>query len=65
MSSDDEEVSDIINQIKDIIRQHDMIEVDKINFKVIKEAIGKTETNKTDALCDFSSDFLKNSRHTL
>ena len=61
MSSDDEEVSIVRNQIKDKIGQHDIIEVDKINSKVIKEAIGKIKANKTDAVFDFSSDFLKHS----
>ena len=61
MSTDDGEVSEIRNQMKDRIRQDDMIEVDKINSKVIKEAIGKIKANKTDAVFDFSSDFLKNS----
>ena len=61
MSSDEEAISGIRNQIKDKIRQPDIIEVDKINSNVIKEAIGKIKANKTDAIFDFSSDFLKNS----
>ena len=50
MSLYDEEVSNIINRIKDSIREHDMSEEDKINSKVIKEAIVQIKANKTDAL---------------
>ena len=50
MSLYDEEVSNIINRIKDSIREHDMTEEDKIISKVIKEAIVQIKANKTDAL---------------
>ena len=34
-------------------------EIDKINFRTIKEALGKIKSNKSDPVWDFSSDFLK------
>ena len=37
----------------------DVNEIEKINFRTIKEALGRIKSNKSDPIWDFSSDFLK------
>ena len=39
--------------------QHAHEEIDKINFRTIKEALSRIKPNKSDPVWDFSSDFLK------
>ena len=56
---DDEKVEQIKLDIKSKIGQADLKEVEKINSTVIKEAMDRIKSNKSDPLYEFSSDFLK------
>ena len=50
---DDEKIDQMKVNIQGMISQADLIEVDKINSSVIKEAIYKIKANKSDPLFDF------------
>ena len=62
---DDDKIDQMKVNIQGIISQAGLLEVDKSNSSVIKEAIDKIKANKSDPLYDFSSNFLKNARHTI
>ena len=63
--NDEEKIKDMKNDIEGRIDQSDLREIDKINSTVIKEALDKIKSNKSDPLFDFSSDFLKNAPELL
>ena len=58
--NDEEKVEELKNDIEGRIDQNDLREIEKINSTLIKEALEKIKSNKSDPLFDFSSDFLKN-----
>ena len=55
-----EEVSQIKDNLENCIDEESLIELAKINSSSIKEALKRIKPNKTDPICNFSSDFLKN-----
>ena len=58
--SDDEEVRKVSESIENKIDEESWKEIDKVNSASIKEALNKIKPNKSDPICNFSSDFLKN-----
>ena len=58
--NDRENVEEILSTINNNIGDEAHIEIDKINPALIREALKKIKSNKSDPLYEFSSDFLKN-----
>jgi hypothetical protein len=58
--SDDQEIGNISDVIENEIDEEAWKEIDKVNSASIKEALDKKTPNKSDPICNFSSDFLKN-----
>ena len=63
--NDEEKIEELKNNINRRIGQNDLGEIDKINSSLIKEALDKIKSKKSDPLYDFSSDFLKNAPDVL
>ena len=57
--NDRNNLEEILNNINNNIGNEANIEIEKINPALIKEALKKIKSNKSDPLYDFSSDFLK------
>ena len=58
--SDSEDIEKIKADIEQEIDDESFSEINKINMARIKDALGKIKSNKSDPICNFSSDFLKN-----
>ena len=58
--SDAEDIEKIKADIEQEIDDESFSEINKINMASIKDALGKIKSNKSDPICNFSSDFLKN-----
>ena len=56
---DQDTIAEISVDIEEGIGQNAFDEIDKINFRTIREALGKIKPNKSDPVWNFSSDFLK------
>ena len=57
---DRENIEEILSTINNNIGDEAHIEIEKINPALIREAMKKIKSNKSDPLFEFSSDFLKN-----
>ena len=56
---DDGNILNILNQINQSLGDEDIMEINKVNPNLVKEAVGKLKPNKSDPIWDFSSDFIK------
>ena len=56
---DDDKINQLLNDIENNLGENDLKEVGKINPNVVKEAVEKLKTNKSDPIWDFSTDFFK------
>ena len=56
---DQDIIDDIFVDIEARLGQHAHDEINKINFRTIKEALGRIKPSKSDPVWNFSSDFLK------
>ena len=56
---DQDIIDDIFVDIEARLGQHAHDEINKINFRNIKEALGRIKPSKSDPVWNFSSDFLK------
>lgn len=57
---DDHNLKSIKEEINRNLSETELKEIEKIDKDIIKEALNKIKTNKSDPVFDFSSDFLKN-----
>ena len=58
--SDSDDIKKIQDGIEQEINDESFSEINKINMASIRDALGKIKSNKSDPICNFSSDFLKN-----
>ena len=58
--ADEEEIAHISEDINKQLDENSWAEIDKVNSASIREALDKIKPNKSDPICNFSSDFLKN-----
>ena len=63
--TDDAEVNKVKVAIEDEIDEDSWNEINKVNSSSIKEALKRIKPDKSDPICNFSSDFLKNSPEVL
>jgi hypothetical protein len=56
---DDGNILNLLNQINQNLGDEDIVEINKVNPNLVKEAVGKLKPNKSDPIWDFSSDFIK------
>ena len=59
------EMEEFLTTINAEIGNEPKVEIDRINPNLIKEALKNIKPNKSDSVCDFSSDFLKNAPEIL
>ena len=62
---DKENLEELLQNINARIGNESHIQINKVNPSLIKEALDKIKSNKSDPLLDFSSDFLKNAPEIL
>ena len=62
---DENNLKELLNSINSDIGNDAQVEIERIDSNLIKEALKKIKPNKSDPLCDFSSDFLKNAPEML
>ena len=62
---DKENLEELLQNINARIGNESHIQINKVNPNLIKEALDKIKSNKSDPLLDFSSDFLKNAPEIL
>ena len=54
-------VDELYNRVGNMIDNKSIVDVEKVTPDVVKEAVGRLNTNKTDPVFGFTSDFIKNS----
>ena len=57
--NDEENITKLMDQINQNLGNDDLMEVNKVNPNLVKEAVGKLKPNKSDPIWDFSTDLIK------